>query len=92
MEPRQGVQSAGTREKQGGGNGRYLVNFSPAFKDTPTIVATQVYPNDLSSGGGDTRDNAVIVGIDNNETKIKTGSSGGSGSNPMFCFTAHGDQ
>ncbi len=87
-----GGSSGWDSRQAGGGAGLYLVNFSPAFKSTPTVVVTQIYPNDLSSTGGDTRDNAVIVGADANEVKIKTGGSDGKGSNRWFNFVAMGDQ
>ena len=81
-----------TSRRDSGSNGLYLITFEPSFTEPPTVVATQLYPNDLSSSGGDTRDNAVVVGIDNNELKIKTGNSSGNGTNREFAFIALGNQ
>ncbi len=72
------------------GTGLYLIIFEPSFSSAVSVVATQIYPNDLSSGGGNTRDNAVIVGADNNEAKIKTGKDDGSAENRWFSFIALG--
>ena len=92
-EPAQNTRSGGwTSRPAGGGDGLYLITFEPSFTEPPTVVVTQLYPNDLSSSGGDTRDNAVVVGIDNNELKIKTGNSSGNGTNREFAFIALGNQ
>ncbi len=72
------------------GTGRYLIIFEPAFSSVVSVVATQIYPNDLSSGGGNTKDNAVVVGADNNEAKVKTGNNDGDATNRWFSFIAIG--
>lgn len=72
------------------GTGLYLLIFEPHFSSVVSVVATQIYPNDLRSTGGDTRDNAVIVGADNDEAKIKTGNNDGKAENRWFSFIALG--
>ena len=92
-DPGQNARSGGWDSRPaGGGDGLYLITFEPSFTEAPTVVVTQIYPDSLSSSGGDTRDNAVIVGIDNNEVKIKTGNSSGNGTNRKFAFIALGNQ
>ncbi len=81
--------SAGWTVRQDG-EGMYLIVFEPAFPATPVSVVTQVYPNDLANNGGDTRDNAVIIGQDNNELKVKTGDGNGGASNRWFNFVTVG--
>ena len=92
------VSSAG--EKTGGtddwtvrpdGNGLFLIVFEPSYNVTPNAVVTQIFPNNLSSPGGNTKDNSVIVGIDANELKIITGNSDGVPNSRRFSFIAMGE-
>ncbi len=73
--------------------GLYTVFFNTAFNDTPSVVATQVHPNDINSYGSDTFDNAVIVGIATDRFRVKTGNSQnyGEASDRVFSFVAVGD-
>ncbi|ACU71661.1 hypothetical protein Caci_2748 [Catenulispora acidiphila DSM 44928] len=70
--------------------GVYTVLFIPTFLVTPVVVATQVYPNELSSKGFDTRDNAVVVGADNTRVRIRTGNHEGRPKDRTFTFNATG--
>ncbi len=69
--------------------GLYTITFDPAFLFVPTVVATQEYPSDFGSGG-DTRDNAVVVGVDKTKCKIKCGDNSGAASDRRFHFIAIG--
>ena len=65
--------------------------FNTAFAATPTIVATQQYPdNNNSSDGGNTKDNAIIVKVDRWAAWVKCGNNDGSGSWRRFHFIAMG--
>jgi hypothetical protein len=70
--------------------GLYSILFEHPFNVVPAVVATQVYPNDVSSQGGDTRDNAVIVGIATHRVRVKTGNGEGKADNRYFTFIATG--
>lgn len=74
------------------GSGEYTVVFMPAFKSVPTVVTVQNYPgwNDLQSSGGNTTDNTVLIAVNKNKCKIKTGSSNGKPDNRNFAFIAIG--
>ena len=71
--------------------GVYTITFDPAFSFVPTVVATQEYPSDFGSGG-DTRDNAVVVGVDKTKCKIKCGDNEGKSSDRRFHFIAIGSR
>ncbi|HET7016647.1 MAG TPA: hypothetical protein VFI65_22180 [Streptosporangiaceae bacterium] len=70
--------------------GIYTILFEEPFNVIPVVVTSQIFPNDVSSQGGDTRDNAVVVGIVNDRFRIKTGGSGGEAQNRHFTFIAMG--
>ena len=72
------------------GLGLYDIRFARAFPSNPCVVATQVFPGDPGSPGGDTRDNAVIVGIAPDRVRIKTGDGAGNSSDRTFTFIAIG--
>ncbi|HEX5871577.1 MAG TPA: hypothetical protein VFY65_14220, partial [Longimicrobium sp.] len=73
------------------GTGMYDITFATAFTARPSGVATQVYPNfDDFGTGGDTRDNAVIVGLNASRMRIKTGGGDGGASDRCFCFVVFG--
>ena len=72
-------------------NGIYIINFNERFNNFPTIVATQNYPNwEKFDYAGDPRDNAVIVGLNENQAMIKTGNNKGHAEDRNFCFIAIG--
>jgi hypothetical protein len=79
------------------GTGSYLIDFADnTFSETPALSVTQQYSgssswNDFSSGGGDTRDNSVIVALDSSQAKIKTGNNEGAASDRNFSFIATGN-
>lgn len=73
--------------------GLYTITFLPAFKSRPSASVTQIYPSaDDFGGGGDTRDNAVIVGLNTTTIKIKTGGSGGGAEDRAFSFIVVGSK
>jgi hypothetical protein len=70
------------------GIGLYNISFTEAFPTPPSASVTQVF---FSGGsGGDTRDNAVIISIDSNGMRLKTGDSAGDASNRDFSFIVVG--
>ena len=71
-------------------DGIYDITFNQAFSDTPAVIATQIYPSDTSKEGGDTRDNAVVVGIESTKCRIKCGSSSGTAADRHFSFLCIG--
>jgi hypothetical protein len=67
-------------------NGIFFVSFDQPFGILPAVVASQVYRRD--GGGGDTRDNLVIVEIDENRVRLKTGDNEGRSEHRDFTFIA----
>lgn len=68
-----------------------MITFTEPFTDDPTVVATQQFPDhNLVNSTGDTRDNAVIVGVKTFAAYIKTGNGGGDGAWRRFHFIAIG--
>lgn len=79
-------------------DGIYQITFDNAFTKRPTIVATQCFSNtpsnnwdDISSNGGDTRDNVVVIEANADSCRLKTGDSGGNGCWRNFGFIAIGE-
>jgi hypothetical protein len=72
--------------------GTYLIKFSTPFANPPVVVVTQEYPGGAGTGagGGDTRDNAVVIAAHENMIKIKTGKDDGAASDRWFAFIAMG--
>jgi hypothetical protein len=70
--------------------GLYTILFEEPFHVIPAISATQIFPDDVNSQGGDTRDNAVLVGVVNDRFRVKTGGSDGKGADRHFSFVAMG--
>lgn len=72
--------------------GIYLITFCSCFCNTPAVVVTQNYPDweSFSSGGGSTRDNAVIIAVNKDKVKIKTGNGDGDPIDRNFTFIAIG--
>lgn len=70
--------------------GIYTILFNEDFPSRPTVVVTQHYPADdnFASDGGNTRDNAVIVAVQHDRFKIKTGDGDGKVSDRAFEFIA----
>lgn len=78
------------------GQGIYLVHFNAGFTKTPACAVTQQFSgnskwDDYSSNGGDTRDNAVIITLDKDHVRVKTGDLGGGAQDRNFSFIAIGD-
>jgi hypothetical protein len=79
-------------------HGIFHVQFKAgSFNAIPAVTVTQIYPGHPTdpigcsgSSGGDTRDNAVIICIEKDFCRIKTGGSGGGGENRSFSITAIG--
>lgn len=74
------------------GDGLYLVTYGTPFQNPPAVVLTQNYKNwdDFGYNGGDTRDNCVLVAADRLKFKVKTGDSGGDGTDRNFTFISTG--
>jgi hypothetical protein len=72
------------------GQGGYLVEFDTNLENVPAVVVKQNYKswNDFDYGGGDTRDNAVVVAIDHKGFRVLTGGSDGKGVDRNFSFIA----
>jgi hypothetical protein len=72
--------------------GLYTITFSTAFSFVPTVVATQQYPanNDFVDVVQDTKDNAVIVGVDTTKCQVKCGNGDGKVADRRFHFIAIG--
>lgn len=74
--------------------GLYTITFSSPFLAEPTVVATQQYPNgnEFKLTNGDTRDNAVVVGVSTTKCLIKCGRADGTADNRRFHFIAIGSR
>jgi hypothetical protein len=70
--------------------GVYDVFFATSFSDTPTVAVTQIYRGNVSDLGGDTRDNAVVVGVNKGQVRLKVGEDDGKASDRMFGFIVMG--
>ncbi|MBK9756189.1 MAG: hypothetical protein IPO88_22370 [Nannocystis sp.] len=69
----------------------WKIVFASAFSGEPTVIATQQYPdNNNNSDSGNTRDNAIVVGVKSGEAYIKTGDGNGDHSWRRFHFIAIG--
>ena len=88
-----GTPAAGTGYKvfKDDDPGVYDISFNTSFNGSPAVVATQLYPNQPTSKGGDTRDNAVVVFIAADRCRIVTGQDDGSHVNRDFSFVAIGN-
>ena len=79
-----------------GAPGRYDIQFNPPFASVPGASVTQLFnegKDPLSgepTGGGDTRDNAVIVHLLASKMRVKTGNAGGGGDYRYFSFVVIG--
>jgi hypothetical protein len=71
--------------------GVYDISFDTSFAVRPAVVATELFPNQANSKGGDTRDNAVVVSIGTDRCRIVTGQDDGSHVNRDFSFVAIGN-
>lgn len=79
------------------GTGLYDVSFATEFSNIPTVVVTQQHPDNntarngqFTESGGNTRDNAIVVGVRNNKVRIRTGKDDGSANDRRFHFIAIG--
>ncbi len=72
------------------GGGAYLVEFATELPNVPTVVLTENHKSwtDFDFGGGDTRDNAVLVAVDTKGFKVVTGQKDGSKVDRNFAFIA----
>lgn len=91
------VDASGTRIEGSGfsvskSGSLWKITFDEAFNNEPTVLAAQQYPDDnkVDGNGGNTRDNAIVVGVKTSECYIKTGDSGGDHSWRRFHFIAVG--
>jgi hypothetical protein len=70
--------------------GLYTIIFNDTFDTMPAVVATQQFDVNHSGMGGSTLDNAVVVTIQKDRTRIKVGDSVGNPTDRNFAFTAIG--
>ncbi len=70
----------------------YDIQFETPFINFPCAVVTQNYPDwdESGSSGGKTTDNAVIVSLDVNGVRIKTGGGEGDHVDRNFCIMVMG--
>ena|SRR5215213_9717452 len=74
-----------------GGSGIYFITFQQPFNKLPGGSTTQIYPNDPSSKGGNTMDNALIIYLSTEQMNVKTGDGSGNASDRDFTFIIVGD-
>ncbi len=68
---------------------KWKISFSPRFGSTPTVIATQQYPDEnTSKDGGNTRDNAIVVAVNRSWAYVKTGKDNGDHRWRRFHFIA----
>jgi hypothetical protein len=81
--------------------GRFHIQFSKGFFNAvPAVVVTQIYNGTENGnlapiscrgyGGGNTRDNAVVICVQNDFCRIKLGDDGGSGRYRSFSIVVQG--
>lgn len=72
--------------------GIFEITYTSKFEGPPAVVLTQNFPewNNFDSGGGDARDNSVLIASDHRHCKIKTGGADGGPSDRNFTFIAMG--
>lgn len=70
--------------------GVYTINFHPPFRKIYGGSATQVFYGG-NGYGGDTRDNLIIVYINNREMRVRTGRNNGDANDRDFTFTVNGE-
>lgn len=63
---------------------------SDIFNDTPVVVVSQVYTGEMSYGGGDVTDNALVIALAIDRAKILTGNKNDNHQNRQFTFIAVG--
>lgn len=68
-----------------GNKGFYDITFTRPFSTRPAIVATQ-----HNGDGSNTKDNAIVTVINEENCRIKTGDGSGDASDRHFCFFAMG--
>lgn len=91
VQPSGGIDSGAGFSVWHRGPGMYEVTFSAAFAGRPAVSVTQVYPDPGNFGpGGDTRDNAIITGIDKNRFQVSTGGGDGVRGDRWFSFIVMG--
>lgn len=77
--------------------GIYEIIFDVPFNSPPSVVATQQYAirnsnwDDFNNRGGSVLDNVVLVALDENRVKLKTGNRDGIETSRNFTFIAIGD-
>jgi len=70
--------------------GLYTIIFTPPFAARPTVITSQVYNGDVAFGGGDTRDNSLVVAVTHDRVVIKTGDAANAAQDRNFTFIAIG--
>ena len=72
------------------GGGITIIEFDHPLPEVPTVVLKENYKNwsDFDFAGGDTRDNVVLVAVDEKGFKVITGGSSGTKEDRNFAFIA----
>lgn len=72
-------------------SGIYFITFERPFNRLPGASTTQIYPNDPSSKGGNTKDNALLIYLSTEQMNVKTGNNDGDAKDRDFTFIVVGD-
>ena len=70
--------------------GVYTINFNPRFRKIYGASATQVFYGGHGYGG-DTRDNLIIVYLNDREMRVRTGRNNGEANDRDFTFVVNGE-
>ena len=70
--------------------GLYTVIFDDGFNAMPGVSVTEVWPGDITSHGGNTKDNAVLVAVEPDRFRVKLGELDGNAADRAFSFVAIG--
>ena len=70
--------------------GLYTVIFNTSFNAMPGVSVTEIWPQDINSHGGNTKDNAVLVAVEPDRFRVKVGEKDGDASDRDFSFVAIG--
>ena len=70
-------------------SGRYRVRFEPPFASPPAVTTSQVFAG-VHNNGGDSRDNALVITIEKDKVRIRTGNADGGTEDRSFSFIAVG--
>lgn len=72
--------------------GIFTVFFEKPFNILPAFSVTEIFPwpMDRASHGGSTKDNGVVIAIENDRVRLKVGDGSGDATNRAFTFIVVG--